>query len=180
MTAIIGGAPPDFPHSTVEDFYRWASCANDIRGVRVPLLAINADDDPIVQVLPEEEVCVGSSEEGGTGNVIVIVTRGGGHVGWFHGMDGKQRWITKPIIQWLRALNGKVVFPASEGGPGVVMRERVLCEDGFIRAKGERKEIGFKVFREHDSLPPGLPSSSPPYASPTPGDVSVPGAFAGL
>jgi len=181
LTAIIGGAPPEFPHSTVEDFYRWASCATDIRGVRVPLLAINADDDPIVQVLPEEEVRTGSSEEGGTGNVMMIVTRGGGHVGWFHGKDGKQRWIMKPITQWFRALNEEVIFPSPESGAAdITKRETILCEDGFIRAKGEREEIGFKVFREHESLPSGSPPSSPSDTPSASNNVSVPGAFAGL
>jgi hypothetical protein len=147
-------------------------------------LAINADDDPVVQVLPEAEIRAGSFEEGGVGSVVMIVTRGGGHVGWFHGKDGKQRWIMKPIAQWLRALNEEVVFTASpeRGAVDIARREMILCEDGFVRAKGEHEDIGFKVFREHDSLQSGSPLSSSSSVTPqtSGGDVSVPGAFAGL
>jgi hypothetical protein len=105
MTSIIGGASPIFPHPSVNDFYKWASCHNDIERVRVPLLAINSDDDPIVQEIPYDQV---EKNEGGW--VALVVTKGGGHLGWFEGHDGKIRWINKPVIEWLRAMAEEVVW----------------------------------------------------------------------
>ena len=36
------------------DFYRWASSHTVLSDVRVPLLAMNADDDPIVREFPKD------------------------------------------------------------------------------------------------------------------------------
>lgn len=176
LTAIIGGSPPDFPHESVHDFYRWASCAQDIAGIRVPLLAINADDDPIVRVLPEEEIRTQNEK----GSVLMIVTRGGGHLGWFHGKDAKRRWISAPIVQWLRAVNEEIIFSASDPGVGPGRRVRVLGEDRFTRAEGEREDIGFRVFEGELGDPAAQSGAPSPFSGGAGGDTSVPGAFAGL
>ncbi|KAF8308868.1 alpha/beta-hydrolase [Clavulina sp. PMI_390] len=200
MAAIIGGPSPDFPHPSVNDFYRWASCARDIPGVSVPLLIINADDDPIVQVLPEDEVRAQRGGKNGGGSTMMVVTRGGGHLGWFHGKDAKRRWISTPIMQWLRAVSEEIVWgpddPGYIGGAGAdaqtvtgdfqvvaepskrKRRVRVVCEDGFTRAEGEPLEIGYRLFDDEDfGFVDTTPAGGETGAN---GDSSVPGAFAGL
>lgn len=59
-------------------------------GVRIPLLAFHALDDPVVcdEVLPYEEVKV-------TPYVILCTTTMGGHLGWFE--TGGARWFVKPV-----------------------------------------------------------------------------------
>lgn len=162
VTSIIGGAPPIFPHATVEDFYAWASCATDLGGVSVPLLCINADDDPIVNELPYDEV---HANEGGW--VAMVVTRGGGHLGWFE-KEGKRRWISKPIVEWFKALAEQVVWPetqdrtAEENQRDVVTKHKEL--DGFIKVGGEKSHIGYRVLSTGGD----------------PGDTAIPGALAGL
>lgn len=59
-------------------------------GVRIPLLAFHALDDPVVcdEVLPYEEVKV-------TPYVVLCTTSMGGHLGWFE--TGGSRWFVKPV-----------------------------------------------------------------------------------
>jgi hypothetical protein len=39
--------------------------------------------------------------------VALMVTAGGGHLGWFSGRrksgPGLDRWVTRPVVEWLRA-----------------------------------------------------------------------------
>ncbi|TBU23780.1 AB-hydrolase YheT [Dichomitus squalens] len=104
------------------DFYRWASSHTALSDVRVPLLAINADDDPIVRDLP-----VGI---GGNPLVSLVVTRGGGHLGWFASerklfRRRRTRWIKTPVLEWLRAVGRDLIADSSQ--------PQTLCEiDGFI------------------------------------------------
>jgi len=50
------------------------------------------------------------------GWAALVVTKGGGHLGWFE-KDGKRRWIVKPIVQWLEAVNEEIVW---EDVPGAL------------------------------------------------------------
>lgn len=203
--------------------------------MRVPLLAINADDDPIVRVLPEEEIrragragsgspgsSEGQKESGEGGNVVMVVTSGGGHLGWFSGREGKRRWISKPIKEWLRAVDEEIVwdhslssFPSvspqhsptpststssssltaltgttalsNSNSRFVRSRIPVLDADGFTRARGEREDIGYRVLSDEEVVAVDAWSQSGGggggreggAASPN-GDVSIPGAMAGL
>jgi uncharacterized protein len=71
-------------------YYRDASSVDAMLGVRVPLLAIHALDDPVVcdEVLPYEEIKA-------TPYVVLCTTSLGGHLGWFE--SGGGRWFVKPV-----------------------------------------------------------------------------------
>ncbi|KAI0941687.1 hypothetical protein AcW1_003505 [Taiwanofungus camphoratus] len=131
MTRLVGGPSPPFPMATAPDYYRWASCHDKLDRVRVPLLAISAADDPVVLADPPYEV-------GGNGWVVLAVTKKGGHLGWFEasgpGLFGVTRWVTKPILEWLRAIGDDMVVDVGRGKP--------LHEvDGFLKEIG-RDDIG--------------------------------------
>ncbi len=100
--------------------------------VRVPLLALNAADDPIVQKVPDDV---------DNPSVVLAVTPGGGHLGWFEtGKDGPgsvSRWITKPVIEWLRLVGEDLVLERKT-------KEVYVSEDGFFKESG-RDDIGCKV-----------------------------------
>ncbi|OBZ74867.1 hypothetical protein A0H81_05129 [Grifola frondosa] len=69
-----------FPFPGAKEYYLWASSHNVLADVRVPLLAINANDDPIVQDLPRDV--------GGNELIALAVTKGGGHLGCSCPADG--------------------------------------------------------------------------------------------
>ena len=110
---------------TQGDFYRWASSHTALADVRVPLLAINADDDPIVRPrdLP--------AEVGDNPLVALAVTAGGGHLGWFLSLRRRTRWVRNPVLEWLCAVGRDLVIDHEEGESmfiSVCEREGFLCE----------------------------------------------------
>lgn len=129
VTRIGGGSSPPFPFPSALDYYRWAASHDVLQNIRVPFLAINAEDDPIVQVLP--------AQEGGNPYVAFAITKAGGHLGWFEkgeGMWEARRWIQKPVMEWLRAVGQDLVrheHPSKE----------VHVVDGFLMEVG-RNDIG--------------------------------------
>ncbi|KAI0776567.1 AB-hydrolase YheT [Trametes elegans] len=123
------GAPCTF--QSPGDFYRWASSHTALADVRVPLLAVNADDDPIVRDLPVDV--------GGNPRVALVVTRGGGHLGWFASQDEsaqRTRWVKKPVLEWLRAVGEDLVVSLPRG--------RELYTDGEFISEEGRPDLGCK------------------------------------
>lgn len=81
---------PSWGYPSEGAYYRDASSVDAMLGVRVPLLAIHALDDPVIcdEVLPYQEIEV-------TPYVVLVTTKGGGHLGWFE--RGGGRWFVKPV-----------------------------------------------------------------------------------
>lgn len=103
FTKDVGDIKPPFPFPTVGEYYQWASSDRSLRDIKVPFLALNSADDPVVISSPVDG--------GGNPNVVMALTRRGGHLGWFHkGQDCKMdRWTTKPVIEWLKMMGEEVV-----------------------------------------------------------------------
>lgn len=104
--------------------YKWGSSHNVVHNIRVPYLAINSADDPIVQHVP--------FDGGGNSMVVMALTAYGGHLGWFQpGPAGTvDRWIKTPVLEWM-SLNGDVLaHPTSAKAP------RIYLEDGYYREEG--------------------------------------------
>lgn len=134
FTRFAGGAPPIFPFDSAEDYYDWASSHYVVQDVRVPFLGINAADDPVVRHVP--------MDGGGNGLVVMALTTGGGHLGWFtsgRGYGDIDRWTTKPILEWLELVGDGLV---EEHLP----RGRPLCvdSDGWISESGTDQHLGCK------------------------------------
>lgn len=113
------------------DYYAWASSHKYLKDVRIPFLAINAEDDPIVQDIPVDA--------GGNGWVAMAVTERGGHLGWFEatGYREAKRWISKPVVEWFEACVRDIV---PERRRGHAIRE----VDGWLVEEG-REHLGCKV-----------------------------------
>lgn len=77
------------------DYYRACSPARTLGALRVPCLALHADDDPWIP--PPEARRKG-------GGLTVVVTRGGGHVG-FHGRGDRTPWHARATQAWLAKLS---------------------------------------------------------------------------
>ncbi|KAI0736968.1 AB-hydrolase YheT [Fomitopsis betulina] len=131
VTCIAGGSCPPFPFPSAWDYYAWASSDKVLANIRVPFLALNAEDDPIVQVLPVEA--------GGNPFVAFAVTEHGGHLGWFERVQPTgeiRRWVSRPIVEWLKAVGEELVVQDRQLQPLVVV-------DGFLKEVG-RDDIGCK------------------------------------
>lgn len=68
-----------FKYASVHEFYSDASCVTRLPHVAVPLLCLNAADDPISITIPRDEQVLANP------NVILCVTQAGGHLGFFEG-----------------------------------------------------------------------------------------------
>jgi predicted alpha/beta-fold hydrolase len=129
VTVHAGDTSPPFPFETSREYYAHASSHKVLGDVRIPFLAVNADDDPVVKYLPVDE----------TDNewVVMVVTHGGGHLGWFEtiGIVGTRRWITQPALEWFSATAEKIDVQR-----GRVMRD-IQVVDGWLVESG-REHLG--------------------------------------
>lgn len=102
MVTRTGGPQPPWPFKSAMDYYKYAGSSQLIHNIKVPTLGINAMDDPVVHghALPIEEVQAAT-------HVQLAVTGGGGHLGWFDGpfsgAASRDRWVRKPIAEFLTA-----------------------------------------------------------------------------
>ncbi len=131
ITRLAGGSSPMFPFASARHYYAAGSSHNVLDGIRVPFLAISAADDPIASTIP-----IGEADNP---IVVIAVTNGGGHLGWFEA--GKkfgtlERWIRKPVLEWIRAISENLVV---EGD----LRKALHEVDGFLKEVG-RDDIGCK------------------------------------
>jgi hypothetical protein len=131
FTRIAGGSSPPFPFASAEDYYVWASSHKALADVKVPFLAINAADDPVVQEIPEYA--------DGNSWVVMVVTSKGGHLGWFEAGERLgvcERWFSKPALEWLRVVGEEIIREGMRGKP---LHE----QDGFVKEVGTQN-LGYK------------------------------------
>ncbi|EGN92460.1 hypothetical protein SERLA73DRAFT_191112 [Serpula lacrymans var. lacrymans S7.3] len=127
FTRIAGGSSPPWPFDTAHDYYVHSSSHKVLGDVRVPLLAINAADDPVVRDVPIW--------------VVMALTPNGGHIGWFESDGGwgqVARWIKRPVLEWLRAVAEDLVYERPRVKP-------LQDVDGFLKEVGGRDDLGCKV-----------------------------------
>ncbi|KAL0946923.1 hypothetical protein HGRIS_013084 [Hohenbuehelia grisea] len=128
FTCVAGGSSPPFPFANATEYYNWSSSHTVLGSIRVPFLAINAADDPVVQDVPMDGA--------DNGNIVMVLTPKGGHLGWFEsvGASSVRRWVVQPVLEWLQAM---VQTLPSEGR----LRGRPMYVDaeGFLREEGNDK-----------------------------------------
>ncbi|KAI8333037.1 Alpha/Beta hydrolase protein [Chlamydoabsidia padenii] len=88
-----------FGYASVHDYYFDASSSRKIEHVKIPLLCLNAQDDPIAhhECLPVDEIKANP-------NVILALTPYGGHIGWFEHIRKPSRWMSKPLVEFITAV----------------------------------------------------------------------------
>ncbi|CAG9330306.1 unnamed protein product [Blepharisma stoltei] len=79
-----------------EEYYDEFSCHNVLHNITVPVLALSSRDDPVVA-----SECIPFSSFNSNPNLILALTRSGGHVGWFTGMRTPVRWYSYPTLEFL-------------------------------------------------------------------------------
>ncbi|KAF5364641.1 hypothetical protein D9758_005639 [Tetrapyrgos nigripes] len=133
FTRIAGGVPPELHLPSYKEYYAWASSHHVLKDVRRPLLSINASDDPVIKFVPK------TAEEVGNPWTTIVITPGGGHLGWFtpsskgYGLLETTRWTTKPVLEWLGLAGNE--FAIEVNSPELYFQE------GFLREVGG-KELG--------------------------------------
>jgi predicted alpha/beta-fold hydrolase len=141
FTRVAGGSSPPFPFASAHDYYVWSSSHKMLPDIKVPFLAINAADDPIVQEVPK-----------GTGDdswATMVLTTTGGHLGWFEASSSGQiqRWVKKPVLEWLRVVGEHIVHDLNKGRP-------LVERDGFLTEEG-RDNLGCKEINGVDFVVAG-------------------------
>lgn len=129
ITVHAGGSSPPFPFKGVQDYYKYAASHQVLGDIRIPYLAVNSDDDPIVDRVPTNE----------TDNewVTLVVTHGGGHLGWFETTgNGSKRWMSQPALEWFRATAEKIDVPRR------AVRD-IRLVDGWL-VESRREHLGCK------------------------------------
>lgn len=81
---------PTWGYPTVGAYYRDASSVDTLFNIRVPVLGVNAEDDPIA---PKE--CLPYREVTANPYLVLCTTDMGGHLSWFE--SGGGRWFVKPV-----------------------------------------------------------------------------------
>jgi len=87
-----------YNYSSVEDYYFQASCANFIsNSISVPLLCLNAADDPLVppSSIPFEKLRSNP-------NIILLITPRGGHLAWLD--KNGECWMNRVCISYLESV----------------------------------------------------------------------------
>jgi hypothetical protein len=142
ITSHAGGTSPPFPFESARDYYTHAASHKVLDDIRIPYLAINSDDDPLVRHVPAYE----------TENewVFLVVTHGGGHMGWFEttGRERNRRWISQPALEWFRATAEKIDAPRR-----VVRNIEVV--DGWLVESG-REHLGCRDNGEGGTIGSGM------------------------
>lgn len=115
LTRMVGGySKPygEFPFETSDDYYNYGGALNFLKGLKRPMLALNADDDPIVSAASVEGLrhLMGYEDEskpdkyGHTDFIVLATTQGGGHLGWWQGIRQPTRWLHAPVTDFAKAL----------------------------------------------------------------------------
>jgi len=150
VTCYMGGRGAQFPIASGDDYYTVSSGHHLVHKIKIPFLALNASDDPIVAEIPFDDIARST-------HVVQLVTPYGGHLGWFEGAKDKlgnppARWVRKPVLEWLQA-TGEDLIEGEFDSPG---RSRVAGENGFWHEQG-RPEVGYKfLVRAKKSVPKPL------------------------
>ncbi|XP_050397022.1 monoacylglycerol lipase ABHD2 isoform X1 [Patella vulgata] len=87
-----------------QEYYHWASCKQYLKGIEIPLIILNAKDDPIVPpVLYETAKKYVESRD----NCIFLTTDHGGHLGYFEGgilTPNTITWLDRAVVEFSHAL----------------------------------------------------------------------------
>jgi len=84
-----------YGYEDVDEYYASSSSVNQLENIRIPTFFMNALDDPIF------DKC-GIPFDHFTKNDYIMLgtTKGGGHIGFLHGIVVIEQWFTKPIFEY--------------------------------------------------------------------------------
>ncbi|TIA85895.1 hypothetical protein E3P99_03868 [Wallemia hederae] len=174
ITRKVGGHPPDFPLPDAETYCIWSSSANYIEHIKIPILALNSEDDPIAfkAAWPEPSDEYKTSPSNlykckANPLVHILHTKHGGHMSWFEGghpfsffkagptyddnYPPPRRWFAKPVAQ----LVGELLTDAFAPAPGAA-RKPVKVNNGDVEWETDDANhtdfVGYSVIAAGDEV----------------------------
>ncbi|KAG8882236.1 hypothetical protein FRB98_003862 [Tulasnella sp. 332] len=124
-------------YDSLANFLEETSCKNVLKDVRVPLVCLNAHDDPLMKgsLLPY-------SEAQANAYVMLAVTPQGGHIGWYTRQNGRMnQWFVKPVCEYFEGLD-KLHLSAR---PSPIMLDPDVS---MMRHQADRLSVGFRQVPE--------------------------------
>ena len=86
-----------------------------IHDVSIPLLVVHAFDDPLVTwratVQNSGFMNPENLSKSGSGNVMILLTKAGGHVGWALGLwptQNKWKWMSDVVMSFAQSVDGAI------------------------------------------------------------------------
>ncbi|PWZ31739.1 Embryogenesis-associated protein EMB8 [Zea mays] len=126
-------------YETVDTYYRRCSSASYVGNVSVPLLCINALDDPLCtrEAIPWDE-CRANK------NIVLATTPNGGHLAFFQGLTARRLWWVGATSEFLSALHDSSYMHRQKANDHVLLSSLEssidkspyvnLMEDGMVAA----------------------------------------------
>eukprot|EP00246_Nothoceros_aenigmaticus_P001554 TRINITY_DN12047_c0_g1_i1.p1 TRINITY_DN12047_c0_g1~~TRINITY_DN12047_c0_g1_i1.p1 ORF type:complete len:404 (+),score=36.01 TRINITY_DN12047_c0_g1_i1:256-1467(+) len=127
-----------FGYRTVEEYYADASSSRVVERVKIPVLCIQAADDPIapIRAVPRPEI------EANT-NFLLVITPTGGHLGWIAGEDAPFGcpWTDPVVMDYLEILDDAVKdeVPLAREGTDDGSVECYKVEDRYAGSERSRE-----------------------------------------
>lgn len=131
---------PTWGYPTEQAYYRDASSADSVLAVRIPLLAISAEDDPIVadEAIPKLEF-----QQSPYG--VLCTTSLGGHLSWFE--TGGGRWMARAAEKFFVTMQEEVDVEKYS-------KEHPLSEGEIVRWKKQPLKPYFEPMRRKMGVDP--------------------------
>ena len=85
------------------DYYTNISSDKSVWDVQVPLMSINAEDDPFIY---HKGVPISAHEK--NDNLLFVVTRKGGHLGWIEGIFRLRRWYLPIVVDYIHWISKSI------------------------------------------------------------------------
>ena len=92
----------------LEAYYRESSCISVMDRVSIPMLCLNALDDPLIDVNISQQ---GKAFSESNHNIISVLTSHGGHLGWVYGW--RTQWMSTAISEYLLAMHDALLHRTS-------------------------------------------------------------------
>ncbi|GAX81136.1 hypothetical protein CEUSTIGMA_g8570.t1 [Chlamydomonas eustigma] len=132
---------PAYGYSSLEEYYDEVSCHYNIQRVVSPLLCICCEQDPMVHTsMTEIPIAAAQTNE----NILTVVTKGGGHIGWFDDEafnGGVGQWYIRLFMEYIHTIT-ELHKEKKKLDSQVRSRGRSQSRSRLRRSSSSHKDVG--------------------------------------